>query len=58
MKNTALKINQETLPLSADEFENRLREIGKERYHDNWMVVRPYLYLYVYLHWYLYPYFL
>ena len=35
MKNTALKINQETLPLSADEFENRLREIGKERYHDN-----------------------
>ena len=35
MKNTALKINNDLTPLSADEFESRLRDIGKERYHDN-----------------------
>ena len=29
MKNTALKINQDLMPLSADEFETRLRDIGK-----------------------------
>jgi len=35
MKNTPLKINNDLTPLSADEFESRLRDIGKERYHDN-----------------------
>ena len=30
MKNTALKINNDLTPLSADEFESRLRDIGKE----------------------------
>ena len=27
--------NNDLTPLSADEFESRLRDIGKERYHDN-----------------------
>ena len=35
MKNLALKNNEETNPMSKTEFVQRLRDIGKERYHDN-----------------------
>ena len=35
MKNLALKNNEETNPMSKTEFVQKLRDIGKERYHDN-----------------------
>ena len=35
MNNTAIKIQNETQPMTHAEFEQKLRSIGKERYHDN-----------------------
>ena len=35
MNNTALNIENANSPMSEKEFEQKLRQIGKERYHDN-----------------------
>ena len=35
MNNAAMKIQNETQPMTDAEFEKKLRNIGKERYHDN-----------------------
>ena len=35
MNNAAMKIQNETQPMTHAEFEQKLRNIGKERYHDN-----------------------
>ena len=35
MNNAAIKIQNETQPMTRSEFEQKLRSIGKERYHDN-----------------------
>ena len=35
MNNAAIKIQNETQPMTHEEFEQKLRSIGKERYHDN-----------------------
>ena len=35
MNNAAMKIQNETQPMTDEEFEQKLRNIGKERYHDN-----------------------
>ena len=35
MNNTAIKLKNEITPMTEKEFEQKLRNIGKERYHDN-----------------------
>ena len=35
MSNTAIKIQNELEPMTDNQFEQKLRSIGKERYHDN-----------------------
>ena len=35
MNNAAIKIQNQTQPMTHSEFEQKLRSIGKERYHDN-----------------------
>ena len=35
MNNTAIKLKDELTPMTDKEFEQKLRNIGKERYHDN-----------------------
>ena len=35
MNNAAIKIENELSPMTEKEFEQKLRDIGKERYHDN-----------------------
>ena len=35
MNNAAIKIENELSPMTKKEFEQKLRDIGKERYHDN-----------------------
>ena len=35
MNNAAIKIDNELSPMTKKEFEQKLRDIGKERYHDN-----------------------
>ena len=35
MNNAAIKIENELSPMTKTEFEQKLRDIGKERYHDN-----------------------
>ena len=35
MNNTVIKIHNELEPMTKSQFEQKLRGIGKERYHDN-----------------------
>ena len=35
MNNTAIKLENELIPMEEKDFVQKLRDIGKERYHDN-----------------------